>query len=338
MLEQHEVAAYLLGRRLVGRRSIVAGRLRISDVSSRNRNFRVSGGPGESYLLKQGLAADSAHSLLNEVALYRRLSRGRAAPANCVAQLHGYDRARGILILEWIVGGEDLDALHRRQRRCPPALAAALGRALATIHAVVPDGEQLREDPPWVLALHRPPLEALRYLSAASVELVRRLQSDERLAAAFDELREGWRIEALVHRDVKWANCIAHPPPGGLRATRVRLVDWEMAGWGDLAFDVGSALSDFLAFGLDAAPEAVQPATVSFWNAYLRARRLDERGAAELFERSARFAGARLVQSAYEYAQETTVLSKRVVRLVALAGDLLVPERADARAVLGIGA
>lgn len=337
MLEQHEVAAYLLKRRLVGRRSIVAGRLRISDASSRNRNFRVSGGPGESYLLKQGLAADSAQSLLNEVALYRRLRRGGAAPAACVPALHGYDKARGILILEWIVGGEDLDALYRRQRRCPPVLAAALGRALATIHAVAPDGETLREDPPWVLALHRPPLEALRYLSAASVELVRRLQGDERLCEALDELRAGWRVEALVHRDVKWANCIAHPPPGGLRPTRVRLVDWEMAGWGDPAFDVGSALSDFTAFGLDAVAAAARPPSDSFWRAYVRARGLDERDAAALLERSARFAGARLVQSAYEHTQETTVLSERVARLVSLAADLLVSDRADARAQLGLG-
>ena len=212
MLEQHEVAAYLLKRRLVSRRSIVSGRLRIADASSRNRNFRVSGGPGESYLLKQGIVADSAASLANEVALYRRLTaagHGGGPLAACVPQLHGHDRRRGILILEWIAGGEDLLALHTRRGRCSPVPAAALGRALATIHAVTPDGEALREDPPWVLALHRPPLEALRYLSAGSIEFVTRLQADARLGTALDALREDWRPAALVHRDVKWANCIA---------------------------------------------------------------------------------------------------------------------------------
>ena len=194
LLEQHEVAAYLLRRRLISRRSIVSGRLRIDDASSRNRNFRVTGGPGESYLLKQGLAADSAHTLANEVALYRRL----APTAGWVPRFVGHDRKRGLLILEWIEGGEALD----RRGRCSPALAARLGRVLADLHAVAPDDEELRRDAPWVLALHRPPLEALRYLSAASIELVKALQRDAPACRAMDELREGWSAVALVHRDV----------------------------------------------------------------------------------------------------------------------------------------
>ena len=330
MLEQHEVAAYLLKRRLVSRRAIVSGRLRIADASSRNRNYRVSGAPGESYLLKQGIVADSAHSLANEAALYRRLTAGDRALAACVPRLHGHDRRRGILILEWIAGGEDLLALHRRRARCSPVLAAALGRALATVHRVTPDGEALRDDAPWVLALHRPPLEALRYLSAGSIELVTRLQADPRLGAAFDALREDWRTEALVHRDVKWANCIAHAPVAGpgARPTQIKLVDWEMAGWGDPAFDVGSAFSDFALFELDgAAAGAVRPAAAAFWRAYVRTRRLDARAADRLLELSSRYAGARLVQTAYEHTQETVTMGPRVGRIMRLAGDLLLGER-----------
>lgn len=60
MLEQHEVAAYLLERGLLRRSSIVSGALRVSDASSRNRNHRVRAAPGESYLLKQGSVADAA--------------------------------------------------------------------------------------------------------------------------------------------------------------------------------------------------------------------------------------------------------------------------------------
>jgi thiamine kinase-like enzyme len=301
MLEQHEVAAYLLQRRLVSRRSVAAGRLRIADASSRNRNIRVSGGPGESYLLKQGLAADSAHTLANEAALYKRLRDVAWTPA-----LHAYDAARVLLVLEWIEDGADLLA-----RRISPTLARALGRALAQLHAIAPDGEQLRRDAPWVLALHRPPLEALRYLSAASVELVKLLQRDEPLTAALDELRVGWRCEALVHRDVKRANCVAH-------GARVALVDWEMAGWGDPAWDVGSVLG-----------ERHEPAVEqALWDAYVRARRLHEADSAELLRRSRRFAGARILQTAFESAQELAVLGDDVVRDLGAARALLLGEAA----------
>lgn len=339
MLEQHEVAGYLLKRRLLSRRCIVAGSVRVGDASSRNRNFRVVGGaPGESVLVKQGIAADSAHTLANEAALYARLSRGGGVPAACVPRLHRYDAAAGILLLEWIEDGVDLERHVAARGGCGSGLAAALGRALAAVHAIERDAEELREDAPWVLALHRPPLEALRYFSAASVQLVRGLQDDAALCARFDELRVGWRADTLVHRDIKWANCIAHPAPGGTRPARIKLVDWEMAGWGDPAFDVGSAFSDFAAFGLDrAAPAGGRPPSAALWHAYVRAAGLDDRAAARLLERSVRFAGARLVQSAYEYTQEATVMSSRVQRLVALARELLTGDARVAGRQLGLG-
>ncbi len=300
LLEQHEVAAYLLSRRLISRRSIVAGRLRIADASSRNRNFRVSAGPGESYLLKQAIAADAAHTLANEAALYRRL----APDADWTPQLHCYDDDRDLLVLEWIEGGEDL----LRRGRVSPTLAGALGRVLAELHGVAPDAQELREDAPWVLALHRPPLEALRYMSAAGAELVKEIQRDAPLCDALDALRDGWRPVALVHRDVKQANCIAH-------GRRVALVDWEMAGWGDPGFDVGSALSE-----LTREPAAA----AALWRAYAGARRLDGDAAAALLQRSLRYAGARLLQTAYEHAQEVTAISATVAADVRAGRELLV--------------
>ena len=51
-----------------------------------------------------------------------------------------------------------------------------------------------------------------------------------------------------------------------------------------------------------------------------------------------RFAGARLVQSAFEHTQETTVMSARVERLFALARELLAGDPRAAAARLGLGA
>lgn len=340
MLEQHEVAAYLVERRLLSRRTIVSGRLRIADASSRNRNVRVSGGPGESYLLKQGVVADSAETLANEVALYRRLAAAPAPVAACIPHLYGHDALRGVLILEWIEHGLDLYRHHASRDEASPTLAAALARVLATIHGIARDDEELRDDAPWVLSLHRPKLDALRYLSAASIALIGAVQADERVTTGLDELRDGWHSETLVHRDVKWANCIAFDPRGGARATRIKLVDWEMAGWGDPAFDVGSAFNDFLGYcerGQRPLSSA-QPAIGAFWRAYVRARALDDRAAAQLLVRAIRFAGARLLQSTFEHTQETPHVTPRVAAGVALSATMLSAPREAAAGVLGIAA
>lgn len=340
MLEQHEVSDYLLARRLLSHRSIVAQGLRIADISSRNRNLRVDIEPGRGYLLKQGLAADGAQTLANEAALYRRLAAGGGALAECVPRLHAYDAARGVLILEWVADGEDLYRHHRARGRCSPTLAAALGRALAALHAIAPDDEQLRRDAPWVLSVHRPRLALLRHVSAPGVELIRTIQSDPPFARGLDELREQWRVEALVHRDVKWANCIAHPAPGAARHTRVKLVDWEMAGWGDPALDLGSAFGDYLGYGLrpprGPALPGLRPATTALWRAYVRARDLDERAAAALLARATRFAGARLVQSAYEKAHEDPSATARIGDVLRLGRELLCEPVEAAAELLGV--
>jgi len=333
-LEQHEVAAYLLDRGLVSRRSVVAASLRIEDASSRNRNFRVSGGPGESYLLKQGIVADSSQSLANEVALYARLAAPRGPLAGSIPRSYGCDAERGVLIVEWIADGEDLYRHHAERSRCSLRLSAALGRVLAALHAIAPDDEELREDAPWVLSLHRPRLDALRYLSAPSIELIKTIQRDARFARGLDELRDDWRVEALVHRDVKWANCIATPPAA------ITLVDWEMAGWGDPAVDVGSAFGEILGWRLRRGVVAgvPEPALAALWRAYVRARAIDGAKAEDLLARAIRHAAARLVQSAYEKTQETGLMSDRVARGMALGREILAAPRAAAGALLGVAA
>jgi len=332
ILEQHEVAAYLLARGLVGRRSIVAGTLRIVDATSRNRNFHVSGTGGDSYLLKQGIAADSAETLANEATLYRRLAAAGGPLAAAIPRLHRFDAARGLLVLEWIAGGEDLYRHHAGRRACSVTLARALGRVLAALHAIAPDDEPLRRDAPWVLSLHRPRLDALRYLSAPSVELIASIQRDEPFVRALDALREDWRVEALVHRDVKWANCIV------LRPAAIKLVDWEMAGWGDPALDVGSALGECLGWRLRAgamAPGGQPRAMAALWRAYAASRALAAPQADELLVRALRYAGARLVQSAYEKTQETGLASERVARGLELGRDLLLAPREASADLLG---
>jgi aminoglycoside phosphotransferase (APT) family kinase protein len=335
MLEQHEVAAYLLARGLVSRRSIVDGTLQITDATSRNRNFRVSGGAGESLLLKQGLTTDGAESLENEALLYARLHAAGGALYGAIPRMHGFDADRDLLILEWIGGSADLYRHQADRARCSMRLSASLGRALAALHAVPVDGddEELRRDAPWVLSLHRPRLDALRYLTAPSVDLITAIQRDAAFCRALDGLREGWRVEALVHRDVKWANCIVRPP------ATIMLVDWEMAGWGDPALDVGSAAGEFLGWRIRRGAGTTRggdPAMTAFWRAYSRDR--DEPVAQALRVRAASYAGARLLQSAYEKTQDTDRAGDRVRRTFELARTLLLAPAAAADELLPRGA
>ncbi|MFI6538740.1 phosphotransferase [Nonomuraea sp. NPDC050547] len=68
-----------------------------------------------------------------------------------------------------------------------------------------------------------------------------RLAADPLLS---DVLREGaaaWRAGCLVHGDLKADNCV-------VAGDRIRVIDWELSGLGDPAWDVACVIADQLAF------------------------------------------------------------------------------------------
>jgi hypothetical protein len=178
-------------------------------------------------------------------------------------------------------------------------------------------------------------------MSAGAIELVRMLQSSPELRAALDELRIGWQEDAFIHHDVKWDNCLTLAAGTSGRRTRLVLVDWEFADIGDACWDTGAAFGAYLSCWLTSIPLAgteaperyleiaryplarMQRAMAAFWAAYTGARGWDPATAARALVRSARYAGARLLQTAYEQAQTGARVSATGVCLAQLAENVL---------------
>jgi aminoglycoside phosphotransferase (APT) family kinase protein len=351
MLTQADVPAWLLARGFVGPEAILDDDLVVRDASSRNRNFRVETGSG-GYLLKQGLGAEAAGTVANEAAVYSRLAQ-QPGLVPFVPRLHGYDQAEGVLVLELLAGAVDLRSHHLGSGRFSAGPAAALGTALGRLHrqtrrpvGPVPDAAA------WVLWTHEPPLAILRDISAAGIELLRVVQTAPGLGEAIEALRQSWRPESLIHGDVKWDNCLLSQP--GEPAEQLRLVDWESAASGDPCWDLGSAFSQYLSFWLFSIPvtgvepperypelaafplDAMKPAVTACWLAYRDAAGETEQESAARLVRSVAFAGARLVQTAYEAAQMSQTLTSAIVLHLQLAHNILLrPEDAAVR-LLGL--
>jgi hypothetical protein len=127
----------------------------------------------------------------------------------------------------------------------------------------------------------------------------------------------------------------------------VLLIDWELAGRGEAAGDVGAALAEYLRLWVGSVPivdpaepgrlaggarhpiERMQPAMRAFWDAYRRARPVAVRRVAEL-------TGVRLLQTAFEHAQGLTVVSAHVVTLMQLADNVLRAPEYAAWTLLGL--
>lgn len=333
MLGQAEAVDYLLRRGLLEPEAVVAGELVVRDVSSRNCNFAVEVGDGTSYLLKQGRSADGAATVAREAAVYERLISEGEELRSCLPDFLGYDADVGVLVLE-LLEAEDLRSRHLRLEEFPAALGEALGTALGTLHretrAVYPEAR-----PPWVLSIHRPDTGVFRDVSAANLELIKIVQSDDGLGERLDELRAGWRVETLIHQDVKWDNCLVTDDD------RLRLIDWEIAVAGDPHWDLGSALSQYLTFWLFSIPitgsepparfpvlaryplDAMKGALRACCEGYADAVEDSWQPAEESLRRTVAYAGARLIQNAFEASQFGQRLDSAAILHLQLGANLI---------------
>jgi aminoglycoside phosphotransferase (APT) family kinase protein len=355
VLDQSEAVSYLLGRGLVDACSVVDGSVVVREVSSRNRNFAVDAGDAPSYLLKQGFGPEGAATVAHEAAVYQRLSVAGGVMEAYLPRFHGYDADERVLILELIREARDLGTYHRARRRFSTTLASAVGDALGRLQAeVLPAaGAMFSGRPPWVLSIHRPDLRIFRQASAASLELVKTVQSVPALGRRLDELRQAWRSSVLTHNDFRWENLLACPAAGSSRPV-LKVIDWEAARRGDPCWDIGSAFSDYLSFWLFSIPvtgrdlperfpelarsplQRMHPALAACWQAYRRRAGLAEPESSERLRRAVSFAAARLIATAFEGAQMSARLDSSLILHLQLAVNILERPREAAVHLLGL--
>jgi Ser/Thr protein kinase RdoA (MazF antagonist) len=348
VLQQAEVLGYLLRRGLLEPEAVVGGEVTVREVSRRNRNFAVLASDGPSYLIKQGRSEEGAETVAREAAVYEELLARGVEIRSHLAGFLGYDPGEGVLVLELLQDAEDLGGRHHRLDAFPAALGGALGSLLGTLHremrATYPEAPT-----PWVLSLHRPDTGVFRDVSAANLELIKILQAADGLGDRLDELRDGWRVETLMHQDLKWDNCLVAADD------RLHLVDWEVAVAGDPHWDLGSALAQYLSFWLFSIPvtgsepparfpalaryplDAMKGALRACCEGYAEAAgstAFDE----EALERAVAYAGARLIQTAFEASQFGQQLDSAAVLHLQLGANLIQRPDAAAGRLLGLSA
>jgi len=355
MLGELEVVDFLMASGLVAASTVVDGDLAVFDASRRNRNFRVTSSTGPSYLVKQGFGAEGRATVANEAAVYQALAASGPRVGRYLPAFHGYDPERGVLVLELVEGARALSE-HQARGRFSVSLASSVGRALGSLHSAstgAPEDVRRYAVPPFALSVHRPAVSWLRDISEANIELIKLIQNAPGVTELLDEVRADWRAECVVHNDYKADNCVVVRGRDG-RGTGVRLIDWEGGGWGDPAWDAGSVLGDYLSIWLSSIPitgadpperfaelakfplERMRPPLRAFWDGYVREARLDPADADRRLVRSARYAAARLFQTAFEQTQASSRLTGTTMCLCQVAVNVLRRPHEAAVRLLGI--
>lgn len=345
-LTQSGVAHYLLSLGVVKPRDVVDGELAVLDASRRNAVYVASAVGGPAFVVKLA-RAHTAGTLAAEAAVLRTLA---AAPElrGLMPEVVHEDPEAACLVLR--SPGDALEWSERQAaRRFPQSAARSLGRALARLHEIRVDGVPDGPDRLWGLTLPEPPHDVLLDISAAAVDLLARLQGHTLVCERLLALQSEVASDAIVHGDLRWDNCLLVAPPGARRRTRVLLVDWELGGRGPAAFDIGTALAEYLSVWVASIPmpdprdpsrfadhaghplAQMRPAIQALWGTY-HAARADSPALARVVE----LAGVRLLQAAIERARHSDELSAHSVALAQLAVHLLGDPDGTAAALLGL--
>ena len=326
------IAHYLIARGLLTRKEIVDGSLTVVDRTSRHRNFLVLRGSQPGYFVKhiQPGQFSSAQTLEREAACYRLIhSEPKFSPLSpLVPRLYAYDPVNHVLVLELLSEAENLGAYQTRENKYPEAIAGRLGATLGGYHLATRDAltnglaaraATLSRAVPWILEFHRSQPETLSMISPANAQMYSVLNKYPGFARKLDEIRESWNAGTLIHADMKFENCALYYPQGKMADPEMKIVDWEMAGFGDPAWDVGSILQAYLNCWLlsipptpGASPEqlesqakvplsSIQPAIQAFWRAYAQTMRLEETEASGQLRRCVAHAAARMLQTVFEW-------------------------------------
>jgi hypothetical protein len=325
VLAPEELLSLLVDRQLLSAAAIMEGEIEVNERSSRNYNLEIRCSGAPSYFVKIATDDDTQQTLRREAALYHAI----AGPA--VPRLHFFDE-RGVLVLELLDHPEVLASYYRRVLKLPLSLAAQVGAILATLHeSGAPRAAALdAAGEPFVLDLDRPSLSLYLSLSGPNLQLLGAIHDNPAYKSAIAAARAGWRANAggLVHGDVKWENWVLSRPERRLAdgrvllsAAQLKLLDWELGGRGDSLWDVGSMLGSFLSLWAESIPalpdtppahvlelaslpfREVQPSIAELWESYCRGVPHARARTADV----ARYAGLRLLRTAFEMMQRSSV-------------------------------
>ncbi|MBP0017510.1 MAG: phosphotransferase [Cyanobacteria bacterium SBLK] len=295
----------------------------IAEFHSRNRNFAIYHPDSQQGFFVKQLrvqVAESLRMMQREATVYWLVQNHPdfSPLSSLVPTFFKFDGKLRVIILEWLPEGRNSLASLPREFLLSPRFGRILGTVLADLHAIAKPSHNPAPDAfihqiPHIFTAHRN--DSLRqWLGAGQMQLISQMKDYPRLLDCLDNLVENWRVETLTHGDLKFENAIAHLQSS---SPWVKLVDWELADFGDPCWDLGCIFQAYLYLCLSTSPtqpnlslrkrlnqaqmqlESVSPSLQAFWQTYCQKRK-NNREDALFLERSLQCMAARTIQMAIE--------------------------------------
>ncbi|WP_217209176.1 phosphotransferase family protein [Streptomyces sp. AC550_RSS872] len=299
--------------------------VRMTKCISRRLVLLVELADGSAQLLKW---PDSDTELDNDyeyvmLSLFDRLDFPAQTRAALPRLLAGGPETR-VIALDVVRDCDPLSDLIRGRQPVDTGHLVRLAAVFAGLHRT-PIAEAYAEYPEWLLWPPVPKttdLSPYEYAHGCGMEFDVYIRTMQDLAPDFRELHDDWRPDSLVHFDMRDDNIlIARDPDSPLP---LRIIDWELAGFGDPRYDIGYLVGQFMMGALRRhgdmnASTSAQRNIRTFLTAYRRLSTLERADEERIFQ----YAGITLLLQASMRLQQLGALN-RVGHLCLLYGRRLI--------------
>ena len=335
-LTQRNIIHYLIDKGFLDTEPLMNGGFKLTTYQSRNCIFIIELDGQTDLFVKQLVALDKSnvyfmqkdatfYHLVHQTDYFKYL-----APA--IPKYFGYDPKTQVLVLEYYPNSINfMEFYHEQQGKVSDSMEK-LSYYFTELHRDVI--EDVKEHTglqfynrliPWVLRLND-------RLKPSKSLVIRTLLEDEGLMYLVEQLKRDWNIKTLVHADVKLANILA------IRETHeLKIIDWEMAIIGDPLWDIAGLFQSFIAMHFAHLKietneltddfyemKHIQHALQIFWKNYRIHQGWTTKENETALDKTLRFTGARLLQTAIEMNRENaTAIRPHTQRLIEKAAMLL---------------
>ncbi len=353
---------YLTARGLVSADAVISGDFAVEEAGRRNRNFKVHGRAAGLFVKQpQRMSADAVSTVRREAQFYQLVASVSAFESlrPFVPPLVDYNPANSSLVVALLRDAETLHERHLREQAFSVSLAERLGAALGAYHAAGPrmlfepvDLSIFPRQLPWIFVVDPASLRGgIGSFAGSGPVFSALLDAHPGLLDRIRGLSRAWRVDGLIHGDLKWDNLVVRDGPDD--GPTIAFVDWELADLGEVAWDIASLWTAYLAcwmfypaVGPDDARDtsasgfrgrmrAMQPALSALWSAYVARARLDAAAAKSALERSIELCSARLAVLAFECVFNAPSSLDAPRRLLVLAEQIAVAPDAARTEIFG---
>lgn len=329
--------------------SLTGGELAVYDFSSRNRNLLIE--QEQPLFIKIGLDEHRKDALRMEASVYNDPKFGQSKDGSWrfLPSLKYFDSKEGVLITEgWMKTVSLAEVLLQPEAHDLKKAGERVGEALASIAQSPFMGEETDhyDYAPWAFTLGLPTKESYMHFSSGAQEIIQLTQRNENYTQHLEQLRQGWKCNGIIHNDFKPDNLL-FTQNAEEQLDQPKVIDWEMCGWGDVRWDVGTLWAAVLKVWIDAVEKPGEPDMKptkkvnelfdfnrSFWHAY--ASHLPAHERLDALVATVQYAGVGLLKTAVEITEMMSTPKRTHLLYLQVSHNLIVQPMQAARTLLGL--